>query len=109
MHFEWDEEKNRSNLAKHDIQFETAALVFEDPDALTQRDPFSQEEERWITLGTIAPATVLFVVHTWFEDENDVGVRIISARAATARERRTYEEAHQGTKTRYRRHRGKKG
>jgi len=108
MRFEWDEEKNRQNFKKHDIRFETAALVFEDPYAITQRDSFGGEEERWITLGAIAPSTVLFVVHTWFETEGQFTVRIISARAATPRERRTYEETHQGTKTRHRRDRGKK-
>jgi uncharacterized DUF497 family protein len=40
MRFEWDESKNRQNLLKHDIRFETAALVFDDPRALTQTDQF---------------------------------------------------------------------
>jgi uncharacterized DUF497 family protein len=35
MYFEWDENKNRQNLLKHEVRFETAALVFEDPHALT--------------------------------------------------------------------------
>jgi uncharacterized DUF497 family protein len=104
MHFEWDEDKNRRNLLKHDVAFETAALVFDDPGALTQRDEI-QEEERWITLGSAAPGAVLFVVHTFFLDDED-GIRIISARAATRRERKIYEEAKQGAKTGHRRHRG---
>jgi len=44
MPFEWDEAKNRANRKKHEPGFETAALVFDDPYALTQRD-FSQDEE----------------------------------------------------------------
>ena len=46
MRFEWGENKNRQNLRKHDIRFETAVLIFDDPYALTQRDPTSNDEER---------------------------------------------------------------
>jgi hypothetical protein len=67
MRFEWDENKNRQNLRKHDVRLETAALVFNDPRALTQRDEHYAEEERWITIGTIGRGAVLLVVHTWFE------------------------------------------
>jgi uncharacterized DUF497 family protein len=102
MRFEWDEAKNRRNLLKHDIRFETAMLVFEDPFALTQRDPFSEDEERWVTLGIINHTSVLFVVHTWFEHHEEEIVRIISARPATRRERKQYEEAQPRTETRYR-------
>ena len=38
MRFEWDEAKHERNLLKHNVRFETAALVFDDPFALTQRD-----------------------------------------------------------------------
>ena len=38
MRFIWDENKNRQNLRKHDVRFETAVLVFDDPYAITQRD-----------------------------------------------------------------------
>jgi uncharacterized protein len=106
MRFEWDEAKNQRNLLKHSVRFETAALAFEDPYALTQRDESSSEEERWITLGSVSPVTVLFVVHTWRQRSEEEAVRIISARSATPRERKRYEEANQRTKTRYRRHRG---
>ena len=50
--FEWDDEKNRTNILKHDVSFETAALVFGDPYSLTQRDRTSNEE-RFVTLGAI--------------------------------------------------------
>jgi uncharacterized DUF497 family protein len=53
MRFEWDENKNRQNLLKHDVRFETAALVFDDPCALTQIDQPSEGEERWVTLGAV--------------------------------------------------------
>jgi uncharacterized DUF497 family protein len=55
---------------------------------VTIRDPFSDEEERWITLGQDALGRVLVVVYSW-RDEN---VRLISARLATQRERRVYRE-----------------
>ena len=105
MRFEWGDEKNRRNLLKHDVRFETAALVFDDSHALTQRDMVSTGEERWITIGAIGAASLLFVVHQWFERDAEEVIRIISARRATPRERREYEEAQQRTKTRYRRHR----
>jgi uncharacterized DUF497 family protein len=59
MRFEWDEEKNRRNLLKHNIGFETAALAFDDPCALTQRDELMSSEERWITLGSAGSACSL--------------------------------------------------
>src|ERR1700733_14400457 len=105
MRFEWDEAKNQRNLLKHNVRFETAALVFDDPYALTERDESSKEEERWITFGAINQGPILVVVHTYFEEKGEDVTRIISARAAESRERKTYEEAHQGTKTRHRRHR----
>lgn len=67
MRFEWDEQKNRQNLRKHDVRFETAILVFDDPYALTQRDLTFEEEERWITVGAIGPGSILLVVHTFYE------------------------------------------
>jgi uncharacterized protein len=106
VRYTWDEAKNQRNLIKHRVRFETAALAFDDPYAVTQRDESSDEEERWITFGAIGQGAILVVVHTCFEAEGEDGTRIISARAAESRERRIYEEAHQGAKTRHRRHRG---
>jgi hypothetical protein len=54
--FEWDKEKNRTNRLKRDVSFETAALVFDDPYALTQPDPIS-EEERFTTLDAVGPGS----------------------------------------------------
>ena len=55
------------------------------------RDPFSEDEERWITLGKDAVGRLLVVVYTW-RGEN---ARLISARPATSREKRQYEEHHE--------------
>lgn len=106
MRFEWDENKNRRNLLRHDIRFETAVLVFDDPYALTQRDESSDQEERWNTLGAIGPGALLFVVHTWHESDGEEVIRIISARPAGSHERRNYEKAYQGAKAGHRRNRG---
>jgi uncharacterized DUF497 family protein len=89
----WDLEKNRTNQRKHGLSFETAQLVFDDPLALSRLDTDS-DEERWQTVGLVANV-VLFAVHTPLEaaDEGEEPVgRIISARKATARERKAYEE-----------------
>jgi len=108
MRFEWDQDKSQRNLLKHDVCFETAVFVFDDPFALSQRDESSDEEERWITLGAVGPGAILLVVHTWFERDGEDLIRIISARAAASHERKAYEEANQGTKKRHRSSRGKK-
>ena len=61
MRFIWDEEKNRRNLAKHKISFETARLVFEDPFALSRMDRIVDGEERWQTIGLIGAVVVVLV------------------------------------------------
>jgi uncharacterized protein len=104
MRFEWDEQKNRQNLRKHDVRFETAILVFDDPYVLTRRDFTPEDEERWI----IGPGSILLVVHTFYEEQGEEIIRIISARAAESHERRAYEEAHKGAEARHPRHRRKK-
>ena len=54
MRFECDERKSKQNLAKHDVDFQTAELVFDDPYAVTIRDlAHDEEEDRYITLGEI--------------------------------------------------------
>jgi uncharacterized DUF497 family protein len=68
MRFIWDENKNRQNLRKHDVRFETAVLVFDDPYAITQR-AVTEDEERWITVGAIGPGSILLVVHTFYEED----------------------------------------
>jgi uncharacterized DUF497 family protein len=105
---EWDEQKNRQNLRKRDVRFETAMLVFDDPYALTQRDFTSEDEERWITVGTIVRGSILLVVHTFYEEQGEEIIRIISAHAAESHERRAYEEAHKGAEARHPRHGRKK-
>lgn len=91
MYWEWSEAKNRANRRKHGLGFETARLVFEDPLA-AQRQDRDSTEERWHTVGAIG-GVVIIVAHTWPRAAGDVEIgRIISARKATAHERRAYEE-----------------
>src|SRR2546429_2568307 len=108
MRFTWDENKTRQNLRKHDVRFETAVLVFDDPYAVTRRDDNADDEERWITVGAIGPGSILLVVHAFYENHNEEVIRIISARAAESHERRAYEEAHKGAEARHPSHRRKK-
>src|SRR5581483_119316 len=86
--YEWDPAKARRNLRKHGVDFADAVTVLEDEAALTIRDPFSEQEQRWITLGMDALGSLLVVVYTWRRDR----IRLISARPAAPRERRQYEE-----------------
>jgi hypothetical protein len=94
MRFVWDEEKSRINRAKHKVSFETAALAFEDPLALSVQDRLVEGEPRWQTLGLVGGVVVLLVAHTYEEENAEEVVRIISARKATQRERNIYEESH---------------
>jgi uncharacterized protein len=87
--FEWDEEKADANLRSHAVSFREAATVFGDPLTLTIDDPVhSTEEDRLITMGLSHAGRLVVVVHV----ERGDTIRIISARSATRRERRTYEE-----------------
>ena len=94
MRMIWDAAKSRSNRAKHKVSFETAALVFEDPLAISIQDRIVEGEQRWQTLGLVGGEVVLLVAHTYEEDNGEEGVRIISARKATPRERNIYEQGH---------------
>ena len=92
--FEWDDAKALANVAKHGVTFDQAATVFLDALALTVFDSaHSQHEERWFTLGHDAGGALLAVAHTYQATSPvSVRVRIISARPATKRERRFYED-----------------
>ena len=92
MQFVWDEKKNRLNLAKRKISFETAMLVSDDLRAVSRPDRVEAGEERWQTLGLADGMVVLLVAHTWREEHGEEVIRIISARKATPHERRIYEE-----------------
>lgn len=83
--FEWDDEKARSNLEKHDVSFAEAATVFADPFAVYLDD--GSGIERMVVIGTSLRDRVLYVVHV----ERGRRDRIISARRANRAERDVYE------------------
>lgn len=88
MKFEWDPRKAEASLEKHGISFHEAATVFGDPLALTYPDPdHSMGEERFVTFGVSSDGRLLVVVHI----DRPNGLRIVSARLATRRERKVYE------------------
>lgn len=87
--FEWDEKKNRSNQAKHGVSFREAATVFADSLSLVvPDDEHSTDEARYYIIGSSVFDELLTVTYT----ERLGRIRIISARRATRRERRDYEE-----------------
>jgi uncharacterized protein len=87
MNYEWDPHKAKSNYKKHGIRFADAVGVFEDERAITIEDEH-EHEDRYITIGMDFLSRILVVVYTF----RDIVIRIISARNATARERKIYEE-----------------
>ncbi len=89
MQFEWDPEKAELNRRKHGVSFEEALTVFYDPLSATFEDAdHSIGERRLITVGFSARGHLLFVAHT----ERGKALRIISARRATAHERKRHED-----------------
>lgn len=89
LRFEWDDVKSRSNQDKHGVSFAEAATVFGDALSILIPDPLhSEDEERLMLLGQSQRQRLLVVIHT----ERKGTTRLISARLATAKERRDYEE-----------------
>lgn len=89
MDFEWDDDKNRSNIEKHGVSFEDASRIF---DGFTIDAPdtrFDYSEDRTISIGLLDGTAVLVVVHT----DRLGNCRIISARQAKKKERKRYDEA----------------
>jgi uncharacterized DUF497 family protein len=91
MVFVWDDAKDRINRRKHGVSFETAARVFDDPNAVSYVDQIVDREQRWHTIGLAGGVVVLLVVHTSEEQNGEEEIRIISARKASARERTLYD------------------
>lgn len=86
--FEWDETKEKSNLRKHGVSFTEGESIFYDSLSITISDPdHSDEEHRFIDIGTSNKNRVLVVVYT----ERENRIRIISVRKATNAERKMYE------------------
>ena len=83
--FEWDKNKAKRNIEIHGISFDEASTAFKDTLSLTIHDPLhSDEEDRFTSVKN----RILVIVHTERGDK----IRIISARKATKKERKQYEE-----------------
>lgn len=85
--YEWDPEKAVSNFHKHGVSFGDATAVLECEQSLTIEDDHA-DEQRFVTIGPDLTGRILVVVYTYRSDN----IRIISARKATSREQRTYQE-----------------
>ena len=89
LEFEWDKKKEKINAKKHGVSFDEARTVFFDEQAIQFYDPeHSDEEDRFILLGTSFKLKTLVVCHCFREDETKI--RIISARKADTEEQQVY-------------------
>jgi uncharacterized protein len=89
LRFLWDPRKAAANVRKHGVGFGEATAVFDDPLSVRIGDPdHSTDEQRFLLLGLSNRRRLLVVAHS----ERGESIRIISARRATRRERRNYEE-----------------
>ena len=88
MNYQWDPAKSKSNVKKHGVEFADALGVFEDPDAITIEDTDSEEEQRFLSIGLDVLGRIIVVAYTYRDDD----VHLISARKATKKEVKIYEE-----------------
>jgi uncharacterized DUF497 family protein len=89
--FTWDPEKDKLNKRKHRVSFEEACYIFADPFILTiYDDDHSEDEELWVSIGKIVERNIYVVARTHQVCGNEEYVRIISARRASADEKRIY-------------------
>jgi hypothetical protein len=88
MNIIWDPNKAEVNFKKHGIRFSDAEMVLYDSFAMTLEEHIVANEQRYVTVGTDAVGRILAVVYSYRSDT----IRLISARKATRRERKQYEE-----------------
>ena len=92
--FDWSPSKERQNIRKHGINFRRASTIFRDPFQLSIYDEeHSNDEDRWITMGIDNSGVVQVVIHTFEQiDDFSCNIRIISARKATNKETKQYQD-----------------
>ena len=93
--FDWDENKNVTNIEKHKVSFEESSTTFYDDDAIILDDPdhSDESEERFLLIGISVRLNLLIVSHCYRnEDEDNETIRIISARKANKHETNKYFE-----------------
>lgn len=91
MEFDWDPVKAETNLIDHGVPFSLAQEVWDDPFCVISYDRFESGEHRYHAVG-LAGQYLLLVVHAYPDDDDDLTVRLISARKATRHERLQYEK-----------------
>lgn len=90
MKFEWDDSKAAKNLSKHNVSFNEAKTVFEDPLYVDFYDPdHSDNEDRYLIIGVSDKGRLIISSYT----ERGDCIRIISARTVTRSEKEAYEES----------------
>ncbi|MEE4355782.1 MAG: BrnT family toxin [Desulfococcaceae bacterium] len=88
--FDWDTDKADKNIGKHNVSFDEAVSVFDDPMLIAViDDEHSIDEERYITVGLSKHGRLLMVAHT----DREGRIRIISSRKATKKEERFYADS----------------
>jgi uncharacterized protein len=88
MRFEWDEEKNQTNLRKHSLDFTDAAEIFQQPMLVELDERHDYGEDRWLAIGLLRTLVVVLV----FTERGADTIRIISLRKALHHERKRYEQ-----------------
>ena len=91
MILEWNDDKAALNVRKHNVAFELAEKVWDDPAHIIVFDRHESGEERWHAIGLVRAVLILTVVHADAKIDDEGRIRIISARKATADERKRYE------------------
>jgi uncharacterized protein len=87
MEFEWDQQKNQVNIAKHELDFADAPRVFRMPLRISLDERQDYGEDRWLGIGILDGRVVMIV----FTEPDDRTIRIISLRKALPYERKLYE------------------
>ena len=91
--FDWDPRKAKSNRLNHGVSFEEAATAFLDPTGLDGEDiEHSETEERRLRLAKSSLGRILVIAYTIRRKDDEEVTRIISARRASRKERKRYEE-----------------
>jgi hypothetical protein len=88
MRFEWDEEKNATNIRKHNIDFVDVPTIFNGPMVVALDEREDYREDRWIGIGFLRNIVAVVV----FVELRQDTVRIISARKANKYERKRFEQ-----------------
>lgn len=88
MKFEWDQQKNKANIAKHNLDFADVPRVFRLPLRISPDKRKDYGEDRWIGIGVLDGRVVVVV----FTEPNEQTIRIISLRKALPYKRKRYEQ-----------------